>query len=84
MRLLLVEDDLKIASFIDNGIVISEKDLPNIFDRFYRCDRSRSQEGFGLGLSLAQAFAIAHRGNISVTSLLDNGSTFTLTLPCKQ
>jgi signal transduction histidine kinase len=77
-------DQEVIISFIDNGIGISKKDLPHIFDRFYRCDRSRSQEGFGLGLSLALAFARAHGGNISVTSLPDNGSTFTLTLPHKH
>jgi signal transduction histidine kinase len=77
------EDEFLIF-FIDNGIGISEKDLPHIFERFYRCDRSRSQAGFGLGLSLAQAFARAHGGNISVASLPDDGSTFTLTLPRKH
>ena len=73
-----------IISFIDNGIGISEEDLPHIFKRFYRCDRSRSQPGIGLGLSLAQAIVTAHGGNIFVTSLPDNGSTFTLTLPHKH
>jgi signal transduction histidine kinase len=73
-----------IISFIDNGIGISEEDLPYIFKRFYRCDRSRSQPGIGLGLSLAQAIVTAHGGNISVTSLPDNGSSFTLTLPHKH
>jgi signal transduction histidine kinase len=73
-----------IISFIDDGIGISEKDLPHIFKRFYRCDRSRSQPGIGLGLSLAQAIVKAHGGDIYVTSLPDNGSTFALTLPYKH
>lgn len=64
--------------FKDNGIGISEKDLPHIFGRFYRCDRSRSQSGVGLGLSLAKAFAESMRGMILVTSSIDKGSTFTL------
>jgi signal transduction histidine kinase len=70
-----------VISFCDNGIGISKEDIPYIFKRFYRCDRSRSQAGIGLGLSLAQAIVHAHGGQISVTSLLDKGSTFTLTLP---
>ena len=65
----------------DTGIGISENDLPHVFERFYRCDRSRSQPGTGLGLSLARAIARAHGGDITVTSALDRGSTFTITLP---
>lgn len=77
------EDDRHsvIISVRDTGIGISEKDLPHIFERFYRCDPSRPQTGIGLGLSLAQAIAQAHGGNIYVTSSLDKGSTFTVTLP---
>jgi len=65
----------------DTGRGISEKDLPHIFERFYRCDPSRSQAGTGLGLSFARAVARAHGGNITVTSAPGNGSTFTVTLP---
>jgi len=65
----------------DTGIGISDADLLHVFERFYRCDRSRSQPGTGLGLSLARAIARAHGGNIAVTSALDQGSTFTITLP---
>ena len=80
------EDDGQevIISVVDDGIGISEKDLPHIFKRFYRCDHSRSQPGNGLGLSLAQAFIRAHGGSISARSKLDHGSTFILTLPCKN
>ena len=65
----------------DTGIGISRDDLPLIFRRFYRCDRSRSQPGTGLGLSWARAIIQAHGGNISVKSILNESSTFTVTLP---
>jgi len=65
----------------DTGIGIPVDDLPHIFERFYRCDQSRSEPGTGLGLSLARAFARAHQGDITVSSALGQGSSFTLTLP---
>jgi signal transduction histidine kinase len=75
------EEDKVVISVRDTGIGISEKDLPNIFKRFYRCDRSRSQAGTGLGLSLAQAVASAHGGSITVESVLGKGSIFMVALP---
>jgi heavy metal sensor kinase len=65
----------------DTGTGISNQDLPRIFERFFRCDQSRSQAGVGLGLSLARAIARAHGGNITVVSTPNEGSTFTVTLP---
>ena len=68
----------------DTGRGISEKDLPHIFERFYRCDPSRSRAGTGLGLSFARAVAWAHGGEITVTSEPGQGSIFTVVLPIKE
>jgi signal transduction histidine kinase len=73
-----------LVAFHDTGMGIPPADLPHIFERFYRCDQSRSEPGTGLGLSLARALARAHNGDITVTSALGQGSTFTLTLPKNQ
>jgi len=65
----------------DTGIGISEKDATQIFDKFFRADRSRSEPGSGLGLSLALAFASSLGGSLTVTSSLGHGSTFTVIIP---
>jgi heavy metal sensor kinase len=65
----------------DSGIGISEKDLPHIFERFYRGDPSRSEAGAGLGLSFARAVARAHGGEITVESNQPSGATFRVELP---
>jgi heavy metal sensor kinase len=67
-------------SIRDTGIGISTADKPHIFERFFRCDPSRSRTGTGLGLSLAMAIARAHGGEITVTSEPSKGSTFTAVL----
>lgn len=65
----------------DSGPGIAADDLPRIFDRFFRSDRSRHRPGSGLGLSLAQAVAHAHGGRIEVASAPGAGSLFTLIVP---
>jgi heavy metal sensor kinase len=65
----------------DTGIGISGENFCNIFERFYRCDPSRSDFGVGLGLSLVMAIARSHGGDVAVTSFPGKGSTFTVSLP---
>lgn len=65
----------------DTGIGIQARDLPHIFDRFYRCDPSRALAGAGLGLSLVRTIAMAHGGSITVESAPGEGSVFFLELP---
>lgn len=71
----------------DTGIGIDPKDLPHIFDRFYRADASRTKEkvaGFGLGLSLAKRIIEIHKGSVEVASILGKGSNFIIRLPLKH
>ncbi len=67
----------------DNGIGISEKELPFIFEPFYRVDKARryNSGGYGLGMSLTKKIVEAHNGRISIQSDLDIGTTVTITLP---
>jgi heavy metal sensor kinase len=74
-------NDAVAVTIKDSGIGICAQDIPRIFERFYRCDPSRSEAGIGLGLSFARAIARAHGGDISVFSKPEQGSTFTVTLP---
>ena len=70
-----------VLSVTDNGIGIDSRDQQSIFRRFYRCDRSRSKEGCGLGLAFARAVARQMGGDITLTSVPQQGSTFVVTLP---
>mgnify|MGYP000898504687 CR=1 FL=1 len=67
----------------DNGSGIAEEDLPNIFERFYRADRSRNRKtgGSGIGLTIVKSLVDAHRGRIEVKSEPGKGSEFTVILP---
>lgn len=68
---------------IDHGIGISEEDKRHIFDRFYRCDKSRTQkEHFGLGLSVANELITILDGKIYLKDTPGGGCTFTITIPC--
>jgi signal transduction histidine kinase len=73
------------VSVVDTGEGIPAKDLPNIFERFYRVDKSRARAtgGSGLGLTIAKRLVEAHGGSIEARSKLGKGSRFTFTLPLK-
>lgn len=68
----------------DFGAGIGEADLPHIFERFYRADRSRTGSGHGLGLPLAESIAIAHRAKIEVRSVAGAGSSFSVIFPSRD
>src|SRR3984893_1382712 len=65
----------------DSGIGIAAEDLPRIWDRLYRGDKSRTQRGLGLGLSLVKAVVQAHRGNIKAFNESPHGCRFLISLP---
>jgi two-component system phosphate regulon sensor histidine kinase PhoR len=77
------EGDMVRISVRDSGIGIPDKDLPRLFERFYRVDEARSRDrgGTGLGLSIVKHIVQAHGGSVSVESTQGVGSVFSFTLP---
>jgi signal transduction histidine kinase len=82
----LLKKDKKSAvlTIKDNGIGIPKKDIPHVFDRFYRSDSARTKNGkngFGLGLPIAKKIVETHHGHISITSKANKGTTVKILLP---
>ena len=75
------KDHEAILTVKDSGMGISTEDLPRIWDRLYRGDKSRNEKGLGLGLSLVKAVVRAHHGSVEVASEVGRGSVFTVHLP---
>lgn len=75
------QPDQAVAQFRDTGMGIPEEERDRIWQRLYRGDKSRSQRGLGLGLSLVKAVVQAHGGSVSVASEVNKGSEFTVRLP---
>ncbi len=79
-------NQLIMVDVTDNGIGIPKQDIPRLFERFYRVDKSRSKEygGTGLGLSICKHIIEAHHQTITVSSELNRGSSFSFTLEKKK
>ncbi|MUV38482.1 Histidine kinase [Lentibacillus sp. JNUCC-1] len=77
------EHNLACVDIADEGPGIPEKAQPDVFNRFYRIDKARSREtgGTGLGLAIAKTIAQTHDGDLTLTSIVGKGTTFTLELP---
>ena len=82
--LLTKREDIMQLSISDNGVGIGKEDLKQIFSRLYKCDKSRSDKGSGLGLSIAYQLTEKMGGQLSVESSAGQGATFILTLPLSK
>jgi two-component system phosphate regulon sensor histidine kinase PhoR len=75
------DDKTITVKVIDTGIGIPKANLPHVFERFYKADKSRTNSGSGLGLAIAKHTIEAHGGTITAQSEEGNGSTFSFTIP---
>jgi two-component system sensor histidine kinase BaeS len=75
-----------VLEVIDTGIGIPPEDLPHVFERFWRADKSRSRAtgGAGIGLAVVRELVQAHEGHIQVASTVGKGTTFRVTLPLAE
>jgi len=78
------DSQMLLVKVADSGVGIAPEDLPRVFERFYKADRSRSGGGTGLGLAIAKHIVQAHGGRIWVESRVGKGSTFFFTLPLAE
>jgi signal transduction histidine kinase len=81
---LIKNTDEVILEIQDHGIGISEADLPRIWERLFRADKSRTEPGLGLGLSMVRAIVESHKGRVEVKSTNEVGSTFRIAIPSKS
>ncbi|MEO8581187.1 MAG: HAMP domain-containing sensor histidine kinase [Patescibacteria group bacterium] len=84
---LVRKDSHAIIKVVDQGMGIDKKDLPHIFDRFYRADSARSktaENGYGLGLAIAKKIVQIHRGSLKVKSQVQKGTAFLVEIPVKN
>ncbi len=78
------EDKNAVFTVIDHGVGISQEEIANIFEPFYKVDKSRSKntyDGFGLGLSIVKEIVKEYNGHIVVSSVVNEGTTFKVTFP---
>lgn len=82
VKLSRVEDNA-VLEVRDTGMGIPEEALSHVFERFYRVDKARSRQtgGSGLGLAIVRTIVQRNRGEIAVSSVVDQGTTFTVTFP---
>ncbi|MQY03657.1 sensor histidine kinase [Actinomadura macrotermitis] len=73
-----------VVAVADTGPGIAAPDVPHVFDRLYRADRSRTSDGSGLGLAIARAITEAHGGRLVLTETPGGGATFTMTIPRRR
>ncbi len=79
-----VEPDCVLVEVRDTGLGIALEDLPHLFERFYRGQRTRHVTGTGLGLAIVKEIVEAHGGRIEASSEVGVGSTFRVSLPAAQ